>query len=155
MSCKQRWKIAGEDSRGKSPRVLSANSRSNQPHRLMEGRGRRFPQSGNRLPRANFTPKRTTEGADLQRGPPSEGLPLQLLAIPPDRRTRRWVGPDGPRFSIGRRSLGSVPIENPRASSNSGGCPLSLGWLESSEGRSPSGRRGELDGGRGGVNDWP
>ena len=98
MSCKQRWKKAEKDSGGESPRVLSANSRSNRPRRPMEGRGRRFPQSGNRLPRADSAPKRTTEGADLRRGPPSEGLPLRLLAIPPDRRTRRWAVPDGPDF---------------------------------------------------------
>ena len=53
MSCKQRWKKAENDSGGESPRVLSANSRSNRPCQPMEGRGRRFPQSGNRFPRAN------------------------------------------------------------------------------------------------------
>ena len=146
MSCKQRWKTAGEHSGGEFPRVLSANSRSNRPRRPMEGRGRRFPQSGNRLPRANSAPKRTTEGAALRRGPPSEGLPLRLLAIPPDRRTRRWAVPDGPRFSIGRRSLGAAPIENPRPSSDSGRRAASLGRGERSEGRAPSEQRAELGG---------
>ena len=155
MSCEQRWKTAGEDSGGKFPRVLSPNSRPHRPRRPMEGRGRRFPQSGNRLPRANSAPKRTTEGADLRRGPPSEGLPLRLLAMPPDRRSRRWAGPDGPRFSIGRRSLGSAPIENPKASSDSGGRPPSLGPVERSEGRAPSERRAELGGGRGAANNRP
>ena len=116
----------------------------------MEGGGEVVPESGNRLPRANSAPKRTTEGADLRRGPPSEVLPLRLLAIPPDRRTRRRAGPDGPRFSIGRRSLGSAPIENPRPSSDSGRRPASLGRGERSEGRAPSERRAELGGGRGG-----
>ena len=64
----------------------------------MEGRGRWFPDWGNRLPRVNFAPKRASEGAELRRGPPSEVLPLRSFAIPPDRRSRRRAGPMVPGF---------------------------------------------------------
>ena len=56
MSFGKVQKMGGENLRGKSPRVLSANSRSHQPPRQMEGRGSRFPQLGNRLPQATFPP---------------------------------------------------------------------------------------------------
>ena len=121
----------------------------------MEGWGRRFPQSGNRLPRANSAPKLSIEGANLRRGAPSEGLHLRLLAIPPDRRTRRRAGRDGLRFSIGRRSLGSAPIENPRPSSDSGRTPPSLGWVVRPQQRASAERRAELGGAARGHDNWP
>ena len=118
----------------------------------MEGGGEVVPESGNRLPRANSAPKRPAEGADLRRGLPFEVLRLRLVAIPPDRRTRRRAGRDGPGFSIGRRSLGSAPIENPRAFSDSGRPPPSVERVERAERRTPAERRGELGGEGGGAN---
>ena len=144
-------KMAGEDRRSKSPRVLSANFHSHQPLRSMEGRGNRFPQLGNRPPRATFAPKRPTEGRKLLRGLTSEVLQLRLVAILAHRQTRRCGGGDGLEFSIGRRLLGSAPIENPRPSSDLGQRPASLGWVKRSEGRAPTERRAELGrGARGG-----
>ena len=64
----------------------------------MEGPGRWFPESGNRLPWANSALKLPTEGAELRREAPSEVLRPRLLAIPAHRRTRRWAGRDGLDF---------------------------------------------------------
>ena len=151
----KRMEIGGRRLGSESPQALSPNSHSNRPPRPMEGRRRRFPQSGNRLPRANSAPKRPTKGAELWREVASEGLRLQLVAIPADRRTRRRAGRDGPRFSISHRSLGSAPIENPRAFSDSGRPPPSVGRVERAKRRTPAERRGELGGKGGGANNRP
>ena len=138
-----------------SPKALSPNSHSHRPRRPMEGWGRRFPELGNRLPGANSASKAWAEGIVFRRGPPSEVLCHRLLAIPPDRRTRRWAGRDGRGFSIGRRSFGSAPIKNPRPSSDSRRPPPCLRRVERAEGRAPSERRAELGGGQGGANNRP
>ena len=120
MSCEQGRETAGEDPGGESPRALSPNSRPIGRRGRWRGGGGGSPNRGT-ASRGRIPPQNEpTEGADLRRGTPSEGLHLRLLAIPPDRRTRRGAGRDGPGFSIGRRSLGSAPIEDPRPSSDSG-----------------------------------
>ena len=90
----------------------------------------------------------------------SEGTSLRSSAPLVSRHSARSAnsltgGPGWPPISIGRRSLGSAPIENPRPSSDSGGRPASVGRGERSEGRSPSEQRAELGGGRGGLNNRP
>ena len=126
MSCEQGWETV-ETARGATlPESSSPNSRSNRPPRPMEGGGRWFPESGDRLPRANSAPQRATEGAKLRRGSPSKVLLLRLVAIPAHRQTRQCASRDGLGFSIGRRSFGLAPIENLRPFSDSGRRPASL-----------------------------
>ena len=131
-----------------SPSKLPPNPTPIGPRGRWRDRGGWVPKSRNPLPRANPPPKRPAERGDLRRKASSEGLHLRSLAIPPDRRTRRRAGRDGPGFSIGRRSLGSAPIENPRPSSGSGRPPPSLGLVERAEGRPTAERCAELGGGR-------
>ena len=116
MSIEKAGGSAGKDSGSKSPRANSPDSPSHRPRGPMERGGEPVSRTGKPLPGANHAPKRHAEGADLRRGPPSRVLPLRCLAIPLDQRTRRVRGGDGPGFSIGCRSLGSAPIENPRPS---------------------------------------
>ena len=131
-----------------SPSKLPPNPTPIGPRGRWRDRGGGFPNRGTpsrgRIP----PPKRPAERGDLRRKASSEGLHLRSLAIPPDRRTRRRAGRDGPGFSIGRRSLGSAPIENPRPSSGSGRPPPSLGLVERAKGRPTAERCAELGGGR-------
>ena len=103
------------------------------PRGPMEGRAGVGSQIEEPRPEGESPPNRPAERGDLRRKASSEGLHLRSLAIPPDRRTRRRAGRDGPGFSIGRRSLGSAPIENPRPSAGSGRPPPSLGLVERAE----------------------
>ena len=121
MSCK---KATGKDGKRLGEHVFPSKPTPNSRfHRLpwpMERIGAGSPNRRTGSRGQISLAKRPTEGADLRRGPPSRVLPLRLLAIPPDRRTRRRAGGDGLGSSIGHRSLGSAPIENPRPYLDSG-----------------------------------
>lgn len=69
--------MAGEESGGESPWALSPNSHSHQPLWLLEGRGSRFPQSGN-CSGGEFPPQKTPP-----RCRPSEERPLLVCTFGP------------------------------------------------------------------------
>ena len=114
------------------------------------------PSIGEPPPTGEFRPKTTS-----QRRRTSEGSPLRSSAPSVARHPRPSVnspmgGPGWPRFSIGHRSLGSAPIENLRASSDSGRRRASLGGVKRAKRRDPTERRAEMGGGkRGGPDNRP
>ena len=83
MSYQEGWKM-GEKCSGVSPSEHTPpNPHSNRPPGPMDGRGRRFPKSVNRLLRVNSALQRHAKRADLWRKASSEGLNLQSFATPP------------------------------------------------------------------------
>ena len=155
MSCEQGRKTAENDSGRNSPRVVLPQFPFPSAA-VADGGGRGGgPRIGEPPPAGEFRPQtsnrrsRPSEGASLRSSAPS------VVGHSPRSANSPMRGPDGLRFSIGRRSLGSAPIENPRPSSDSGRLPASLGGVERPEGRAPSERRAELGGGLGDANNRP
>ena len=84
MSCGKGRKTAGEDSRGKSPRVLSANSRSHRPPWPMEGRWSRFSQSGGTASWGRIPPPNDqTNTQNFGGGLPPKFCPFVFWPSPP------------------------------------------------------------------------